>query len=90
LKLREVTNQMIAVLEQKSGCLVHVMEDPNLPTLSAIKIARGNIPAHIISYKPASKNETPDYSIIFQCALAIRLFDLGAEYEAALKLYKPR
>ena len=66
---------MIALLEQKSGCLAHVMEDPNLPTLSAIKIAQGNMPAHIISYKRGLKNESPDYSIIFQCALAIRMFD---------------
>lgn len=66
---------MIALLEQKSGCLVHVMEDPKLENLSRIKIARGNMPAHIISYKPGLKNESPDYSIIFQCAMAMRVFD---------------
>lgn len=65
LKLREITKQMTALLEQKSGCLVHVMEDPNLPTISSIKIARGKMPAHMISYKPVPKNETPDYSIIY-------------------------
>ena len=51
------------------------MEDANLSTMSAIKIARGNLAAHIISYKPGLKTESPDYAIIFQCALAIRLFD---------------
>ena len=66
---------MIALLEEKSGCHVHVMEDPNLPTTSAIKIAQGNMPAHIVSYKPVLKTESPDYAIIFQCALAIRIFD---------------
>jgi hypothetical protein len=75
LKLRDTTQQMIALLEQKSGCLVHVMEDPRLENLSSIKIARGNMPAHIISYKPGLKNEAPDYSIIFQCAMALRVFD---------------
>lgn len=79
MKLRDTTKQMIALLEQKSGCRVHVMEDANLPTLSAIKIAQGNLPAHIISYRPGSKSETPDYAIIFQCALAIRLFDCPPE-----------
>ncbi len=70
MKLRETTKQIIALLEQKSGYLVHVRrpEDPNLPTISTIIIARGNLPAHIISYKPGLKNESPDYSIIFQCA----------------------
>lgn len=66
---------MIALLEEKSGCLVHVMEDPNLPTTSVIKIAQGNMPAHIISYKRGLKTESPDYAIIFQCAMAIRMFD---------------
>jgi|GEM_PF-6795660 len=40
LKLREITKQMTALLEQKSGCLVHAMEDPNLSTFSSIKNAR--------------------------------------------------
>ena len=75
MKLREITKQMIALLEEKSGCLVHVMEDPNLPTTSVIKIAQGNMPAHIISYKRGLKTESPDYAIIFQCAMAIRMFD---------------
>ena len=79
LKLRETTKQMIALLEEKSGCLVHVMEDASLPTSSSIKIAHGNLPAHVISYKPGIKTETPDYAIIFQCALAIRLFDCPPE-----------
>ena len=75
MKLREITKQLITLLEEKSGCPVHVMENTNLSTMSEIKIARGNLPAHIISYKPVSKIEAPDYAIIFQCALAIRLFD---------------
>lgn len=75
MKLRETTKQLIALLEKKSGYLVHVREDPNLPTISKIIIARGNLPAHIISYKPGLKNEAPDYAIIFQCAMAIRMFD---------------
>lgn len=79
LKLRDITKQMIARLEQRSGCHVHVMEDPKLDTLSKIKIARGNMPAHIISYKPGLKNESPDYSIIFQCAMALRVFDCAPD-----------
>lgn len=75
MRLRDTTKQMIALLEQRSGYLVHVREDPNLPTISTIIIARGNLPAHIISYKPGLKNEPPDYSIIFQCAMSIRMFE---------------
>jgi hypothetical protein len=79
LKLREITKELIAVLEEKSGCAVHVMENAGLSTLSEIKIARGSLPAHIISYRPVNKTEAPDYAIIFQCALAIRLFDCPPE-----------
>lgn len=74
MELRETTKNFIAMLEQKSGLPVHVMEDASLPVFSSIKLARGNLLAHIITFKP-DKNEPPDYPIIFQCAMAIRTFD---------------
>jgi hypothetical protein len=75
MKLRETTKKFIAMLEQKSGCMVHVQEVPDLPSISTIVLARGNLPGHVISFKPGQKNESPDYSIIFQCALALRMFE---------------
>ena len=54
MKLREVTRKVIALLEEKSGYLVNVVEEPALPTLATIRIARGNIPAHILSYRPGA------------------------------------
>ena len=75
MKIREVTRKVIATLEQKSGYIVTVMEDPALPTLATIRIARGNLPAHLLSYKPGTKNETPDFAICWQCALAMRMYD---------------
>jgi hypothetical protein len=50
LTLREITRKVIASLEEKSGYTVEVIEDSALPTLATIQIARGNIPAHILSY----------------------------------------
>jgi len=52
LKLREITRQIISSLEEKSGYTVQIIEEPTLPTLATIRIARGNIPAHILSYRP--------------------------------------
>jgi len=75
LKLREVTRKVIASLEEKSGYLVTVKEEPALPTLATIRIARGNILAHILSYKPGAKNESPDFAICWQCAFALRMFE---------------
>ena len=75
LKLREVTRKVIASLEEKSGYLVNVTEEPALSTLATIRIARGNIPAHILSYRPGAKNESPDFAICWQCAFALRMYE---------------
>ncbi len=75
MKLREVTRKLISSLEEKSGYLVQVTEEPALPTLATIRIARGNIPAHILSYRPGAKNESPDFAICWQCAFALRMYE---------------
>jgi len=75
LKLREVTRKIITSLEEKSGYLVNVKEETALPTLATIRIARGNIPAHILSYRPSAKNESPDFAICWQCAFALRMYE---------------
>ncbi|MFA5874619.1 MAG: hypothetical protein WC832_11705 [Anaerolineales bacterium] len=75
MKLREVTRKVISALEEKSGYLVNVTEEPALPTLATIRIARGNIPAHILSYRPGAKNESPDFAICWQCAFALRMYE---------------
>lgn len=49
MKLREVTRKVIASIEEKSGYIVKVTEDPALLTLSTIWIVRGNIYANILS-----------------------------------------
>jgi hypothetical protein len=79
LKLREVTRKLITSLEEKSGYLVQVTEDPTLPTLATIRIARGNVPAHILSYRPGAKNEAPDFSICWQCTFALRMYERPPE-----------
>jgi hypothetical protein len=79
LKLREVTRNVIASLEEKSGYIVKVTEDPALPTLATIRIARGNIPAHILSYKPGAKNESPDFAICLQCVFALRMYECSPD-----------
>ena len=77
--MRATTQKFISTLEEKSGYMVQVIEEPNLPTLSSIRIAHSELPAHILMYKPVAKNEAPDYAICFQCALAIRMFDCPPE-----------
>lgn len=74
MTLRQVTREIISLVEQKSGIPVRVSEDPHLPTLASVKIARkGSLPTHLILYKP-SPGHPPDYPICFQCAFILRLF----------------
>src|SRR5688572_2492501 len=77
-KLRETTRKIISLLEKKSGYPVQVMEDPDLSTIAVIRIARGNMPAHILRYKPLTPPPV-DYTICWQCSLALRLFDRQLE-----------
>jgi hypothetical protein len=79
LQLREITREIIATLEKKSGYIVDVKEDPNLATLANIRIARGNLPAHILTYRPGAKDDSPDFAIIWQCALALRMYECSPE-----------
>jgi hypothetical protein len=58
---------------------VDVKEDPDIPTLANIRIARGNLPAHILTFRPGAKNEAPDFAICWQCALALRMFECPPE-----------
>jgi hypothetical protein len=50
-KLRDTTRKIISLLEEKSGYPVQVIEDPTLHTIAAMRIARGNMPAHILKIK---------------------------------------
>lgn len=75
MKLRDVTRKFIARLEEKSGYIVTVREDPTLPVLATILIARGTLPAHVLTYKPGFKGESPDFMICWQCAITTRMFE---------------
>ncbi len=74
MELREITRKVISMLEEKSGYLVQLVEEPNLITLATLRVARGNMPAHILLYKPEHKNKLPDFAICWQCSLLMRMY----------------
>jgi len=78
MKLRDTTRKIISQLEEKSGYPVQVMEDSSLSTFAVIRIARGNMPAHVLKYKPLTPPPV-DYTICWQCSLALRLFEREPE-----------
>lgn len=67
------------MLEEKSGYRVTVVEDATLASLSSIRIARENLPTHILSYKPVKKGGTPDFIICWQCAFALRMYECPSD-----------
>jgi len=50
MKLRDTTKNIISKLEEVSGYPVQVVEDKSLATFAALRIARGILPAHILSF----------------------------------------
>ena len=74
MTLRQITREIIKLVETKSGIPVRVTQDPKLPTIATVRMARkGSVPTHLIIYKP-NPGENPDYQICFECGFILRLF----------------
>lgn len=74
MTLRDVTRQIIKLVETKSDIPVRVMQDEKLSNIATVRIARkGSVPAHLVIYKP-HPGESPDYQICFECTFILRLF----------------
>jgi hypothetical protein len=82
LPLKPVTRDFLALVERETGYPTKLVEEPNLPTLARVQIARGTVPAHLVLYRSA-RDESVDYLICYQCGFVLRLFDNppGARYE---------
>ena len=82
LPLQPVTYDFLALVERETGYPVRLVEEPDLPTLARVQLARGATPAHLLLYRPAL-DESVDYVICYQCGFLLRLFDTppGARYE---------
>lgn len=78
IKLRETTKKIISQLEEKSGYPVQVVDDKNLPVPASLRIARGQLPAHILSFNTLPDSSL-DFIICWQCAMASRLFEREPE-----------
>src|ERR1039458_6170785 len=74
MSLLNSTQELLKLAEQLSGRPVRVREDQTLGVLATVKMARGNAPMHMISYRPIP-GQRPDYHICYQCGFIIRLFE---------------
>ena len=82
MPLKPVTHDFLALVERETGYPVRLVEEPHLPTLARVQIARGVTPAHLVLYRPAA-DESVDYVICWQCGFVLRLFENapGDRYE---------
>jgi len=75
LELRQITRQIIGLVEEVSGLPVKVTENPRLGAPAMARMARGNMATHWVIYKPVP-NEPPDYLICYHCGFILRKFAL--------------
>ena len=81
MPLHPETQQLIQQVEELSGRMVHVTEDPKLTVMATIATARGSAPAHFLRYRPGSR--AVDYLVAYQVGFLVRLFSCpaGARFE---------
>ena len=74
MPLKPVTREFLPLVERETGYPARLVEEPELPTLARVQIARGNVPAHLVQYRPA-RDDSVDYLICYQCGFVLRLFE---------------
>ena len=76
MPLHPDAQRMIRKVEELSGRLVHVTEDPELRMMATISIARGDTPAHFLRYRPGTR--AVDCLVAHQLGFLVRLFSCPA------------
>lgn len=71
--LRKSTQKVIDLVEKQTGTSVRVIKDVNLKTLATVRMAREDMPFHLIIYNP-NTNKMPDYLICYECGFILRLY----------------
>jgi hypothetical protein len=72
MPLHPEAQKIIQQVEELSGRMVHVTEDPHLKTMATVSTARGAAPAHFLRYRPGTR--AVDYLVAYQLGFLVRLF----------------
>ena len=73
-ELKTTESEIIARVEQLSGCPVVLLHDPGLKTLATVEAATRQHPAHIVRYRDDQASAA--YQIAYECGFLLRLFAL--------------
>lgn len=72
--LLPVTQEIVQLVEDRSGCPVEFLPDGSLAVQASLQMARNGVDAHVLRYRP--NNRPLDYWVAYQCGFALRFFDL--------------
>lgn len=76
-RFRSEVEDVLKLVEEQSGTRVEIVPDPGLQTYASVRMARGHMHAHILTYNPDKPGT--DYHIAYQCGFILRLFEARAE-----------
>lgn len=68
---------VLKLVEEHSGKQVEMVPDSSLETYATVKMARGHMHAHILTYNPDKPGT--DYHIAYQCGFVLRMFEASPE-----------
>lgn len=71
--LLPVTQDILALVEEKSGKTVEFVRDEKLPLLATLQLARHGAPFHVLRYRPGGG--PIDYFVAYQAGFVLRLFE---------------
>lgn len=75
-------DEVLQLVEDRTGARVELVPDPGLQTYASVGIARGHMHAHLLTYNPDKPGT--DYHIAYQCGFVLRIFDSPPEERSEL------
>ena len=79
LKLLNSTQEILNIISDLTGKSFEFIHKPDLPTLAMVKIARENMPSHLIYYKSISPGNI-DHLIAHECGHVYRMMSVPTEH----------
>jgi len=78
LDLKESVNEILKKVKQLTGKDIEFIEKSDLPTYAALRMARKNMPSHLIFYK-AEHDEIINHLIAHECGHVLRMYGVPEE-----------
>src|SRR5213080_4218332 len=64
------TSAVLKLVEERTGTPVELRDDPSLPVLANVTMARAGVSAHVVRFNP--NRSAPDYLITYECGFVLQ------------------